>query len=158
MAATATKKKSGSKRRTSPKYTLCYEMYINSQKNASEIAKITGVSSSLISRWSREDDWDSIRVAKSVTRNNIISQVYINIKDLQEKAKDEGRAINSKESDQIYKLACTIEKMDQKLSLHHFITCMEEFMDYMRDVNPVLNKQMADYYNDFIQGRAQLVR
>lgn len=156
--AKAKQSKPRKKKRTSPKYTLCYEMYINSQKTATEISNITGVTASLISRWCREDDWDTTRTAKSVTRNNIISEFYNNIRDIQEAARTENRPLNAKESDQLYKLSCAIEKMDQKLSLHHFITCMEEFMDFMRDVNPVLNKQMADYYNEFIQGRAQLVR
>lgn len=146
------------KRRTSDKYHICREMFINQNKSFTEIEQITGVKNSQLSRWSREDEWEIQRTAKSVTRNNIISDLYNNIRDIQEYAMSEGRALNAKESDQIYKLAGSIEKMDQSLTLHHYITVMEEFMTYMRDADQAFSQQMADHYYRFVESKASQIR
>lgn len=117
-----------------------------SQKN---IAEKIGVSAQTVNRWAKEDNWESLRAAKTITRTEIVRNMLQQLND---------RIVDGTlTADEAAKMAKAIKSLDGETNI---ITVIEVFtaynkwlvtrMQFDEDLTPELVKAMNKYQDLYI--------
>ena len=81
-----------------------------------EIAQKAKVSENSVSKWVKDNGWDNLRAAQNVTRTELVNKILRTINDVLDRAAQHPDELNSSSlTDQLCKLAATIEKIEPKL-------------------------------------------
>lgn len=117
-----------------------------SQKN---IAEKIGVSAQTVNRWAKEDNWESLRAAKTITRTEIVNNMLHSLND----RITEGNI----SADEAAKMAKAIKSLDGETNI---ITVIEVFtaynkwlitrMQFDEELTPELVKVMNRYQDLYI--------
>lgn len=136
------------KRELKEKKELASLYYFNGESQKT-IAEKIGVSTVTISKWVRENGWDSKRAAKTITRKELVAKMLNQINE----------KLESKEwtADEMAKATAAIEKLDKQTNV---VTVIEVFSAYNnwlvarmaldRELTPELVKVMNRYQDIFI--------
>jgi len=120
-----------------------------------EIAELLDTPENTISRWVQGGDWKKIRDHKTVTRDKLVSNLLSQVNQIEESARNEGRPMNSKETDSILKLAMAVEKLDKKINLSIYIQVFKEFNDFLIREDFELAKRFIPFQSNFIRNHAE---
>lgn len=126
------------------------QLYVYNDMRQKEIAQYLSTTEATISRWSREDKWEETKAANTITRDNIIRNLYIQAQQIQDKANNENRNLDSKEMDIIMKIAAAIEKLDKKLTIQAVIMVFKDFNKWLLEVDPEACKPLVEHQRKFI--------
>lgn len=125
------------------------KMYFMQGESQKDIADKLGVSRNTICRWVKEQNWDSLRAAKTISRKELVNKM---LQQIDEK-------LESKEwsADEISKAAAAVEKLDKQTNI---VTVIEVFSSYNQwlvarmqldpELTPELVKIMNRYQDMFI--------
>lgn len=123
-----------------------------------EIAEKTKVSENSVSKWIKENGWDSLRAAQNVTRAELVNKILRAINDALDRAathKDDMKFASL--TDQLCKLASTIEKIEKKSSIVDVIEVFMAFGKWLQyrsqvdsTVTPELIKRITQLQDLFI--------
>lgn len=119
-----------------------------------EIAERLKKDKSQISRWVTEDNWKTLRSAKTATADKIVQRTYAQINAIYDQIEEEKRVISVAECDQICKLMASIKSLNKGADLATFIQAYEEFIKYLNEQDPKLAKMVADYQMDYLTIKA----
>jgi transcriptional regulator with XRE-family HTH domain len=129
-------------------------LFVEVGLSQSEIAERLGKDKSQISRWANEDNWKTLRSAKTATAEKIVQRTYAQINNIYDGVENEGRVITAGECDQICKLMVSIKTLNKGADLATFIQAYEEFIKYLNEQDPKLAKIVADYQMDYLTLKA----
>jgi uncharacterized protein YjcR len=124
-------------------------MYYLQGLTQKEIADKVGVSRNTISAWVKEEGWDSLRAAKTISRKEIVQKMLKQINDKLESEKWT--------ADEIVKAASAIEKLDKQTNVVTVIEVFTAFntwvvgrMQVDKELTPELVKTINRYQDLFI--------
>lgn len=140
--------------------TVAHDLFMRTDKSQKEIAQIVGVGADTVSDWARAGRWKELKAANSVTRNQVIANTLMQIKELQSEInlRDAGKRYPTpKESDTMIKLANLIRDLDKSLSLADYISIIEELLKFLHDVKPELAKALGPFTLEFAQIKARQI-
>lgn len=129
------------------------ELYVFTDMAQNEIAEQLGITTKTISVWKREGKWEEIKAARTVTKNQIIQNTYLQIASIYKKAKEEDRNVTVAETDQLIKLGKLIEAIDKKLSLSVIIQVFKELTGFIMNIDVDFAKELNKYQQEFINSR-----
>ena len=98
------------------KFEHAYLLFMNGVKQ-NEICTKVGISAPTLSAWVNDNDWRSIRAAKTVTRQSLINKVLTQIDTLLDKASGDDEEEKKGLEDRLSKLSSMIEKLDKQASV-----------------------------------------
>ncbi len=142
--------------RTDQKRELAKQLFLHTSATRKEIAARVGVSEKTISGatgWIKKFDWDKLKSALTVTRDNLVASLYNQILKITELADEEDRTLTTKETDALVKIAKAIETIDEKTTVSTFIQVFMEFEKWLIDVDSDLCKAINEHHNHFINTR-----
>lgn len=110
MAEKQNKEKAGIRVKDPQKYEYAYLLYMQKVPQK-EIAERVGVSQQTLVKWKDEGGWELKRVAKTVSRDNIINKVLLRINEMLDNGADFNADEFSKAANQLSKLkqGCTVD-------------------------------------------------
>lgn len=110
MAEKQNKEKAGIRVKDPQKYEYAYLLYMQKVPQK-EIAERVGVSQQTLVKWKDEGGWELKRVAKTVSRDNIINKVLLRINEMLDNGADFNADEFSKAVNQLSKLkqGCTVD-------------------------------------------------
>ncbi len=124
-------------------------MYYLQGLTQKEIADKVGVSRNTISAWVKEEGWDSLRAAKTISRKEIVQKM---LKQINDKLESEDWT-----ADEIVKAASAIEKLDKQTNVVTVIEVFTAFntwvvgrMQVDKELTPELVKTINRYQDLFI--------
>lgn len=110
-----------------PKYQLAYLLFMSGEHRAT-IAERVGVAPKTITEWSQKNHWKEKRSAHTITRPELVNKCLLMIgKILDGIISEESSEIDPAKTDQLIKLANTIERLDRK---NNVVNDMETFMSF----------------------------
>lgn len=138
MDAKKTAKKSARKGQLNTERELAKLYYIGgmSQKN---IAEKIGVSAQTVNRWAKEDNWESLRAAKTISRKELVLKMLQKI--------DQRLEDGDWTPDEMVKAASAIEKLDKSTNAVTVIEVMTAFNKWIRNraqYDPALTQETVD--------------
>lgn len=107
-----------------------------SQKN---IAEKIGVSAQTVNRWAKEDNWESLRAAKTISRKELVLKMLQKI--------DQRLEDGDWTPDEMVKAASAIEKLDKSTNAVTVIEVMTAFNKWIRNraqYDPALTQETVD--------------
>lgn len=110
MAEKANKEKAGIRVKDPQKYEYAYLLYMQKVPQK-EIAERVGVSQQTLVKWKEDGGWEYKRVAKTVSRDNIINKVLLRLNEMLDNADEFNADEFSKAANQLSKLkqGCTVD-------------------------------------------------
>ncbi|WP_455633351.1 hypothetical protein [Parabacteroides sp.] len=123
MAEKATKEKAGIRVKDPQKYEYAYMLYMQKVPQK-EIAGRVGVSQQTLSKWKEDGCWELKRVARTVSRDQIINKTLMKINELL----DSEEGFNG---DEFAKLASQLEKIKAGYTLDDVADILTKFGDYI---------------------------
>lgn len=110
MAEKQNKEKAGIRVKDPQKYEYAYLLYMQKVPQK-EIAERVGVSQQTLSKWKEDGGWELKRVAKTVSRDQIINKVLLRINEMLDSEEEFNADEFSKAANQLSKLkqGCTID-------------------------------------------------
>ncbi|MBP3518347.1 MAG: hypothetical protein J6K31_08150 [Parabacteroides sp.] len=110
MAEKQNKEKAGIRVKDPQKYEYAYLLYMQKIPQK-EIAERVGVSQQTLVKWKDEGGWEYKRVAKTVSRDNIINKVLLRLNEMLDNADEFNADEFSKAANQLSKLkqGCTVD-------------------------------------------------
>lgn len=125
-----------------------------------EISERTGVSESTLRRWRAELGWEDKRVARALSGPMMAYQITMQIHEIMEHARAEGRPMTPGESDQCLKLKQMAEKYDPDgVFVSHALDAMDEFNTFIAEEYPELHddvkEPIVEFSRDIVERRAE---
>lgn len=139
-------------------YNKAYDFFCNSELNKGDIAKVVGVSTKQLGVWIKNDEWELDRAAAKSSTKQIIRGFLQDIANIQKKARDEKRAVNSSEGDTITKLTNSISKLKNSLNLSVYHTVLSECLQYFQKENLEHAKLFATDMLEFLQFKSKQIK
>lgn len=130
---------------------LAQYLYIYQGLPQVEIAAFVDTSETQIMRWKKKYEWDTLRNANSLTREQLIANAYTQAKLIYDTADAEKRAINSKEADILVKLSAQIKNLEKDLNAISAMTVFKSFNEYLiREGQLDVAKQLIEWERLFV--------
>lgn len=128
----------------------CEMLYCLERKTLHEIEAITEPSLSTLRRWKKEYRWDE-KVKKRALSGPMLAQAVMEqINQIIQRANDEGRILNSKETDQVAKLQKIASRHDKEARFtSHAIETMDRLNAWLAEHYPELRTQMTSPIMEF---------
>jgi hypothetical protein len=130
---------------------IAMEMYMSGKYTQKQIAEFVDVEESTITRWVDRYQWEELRNADNITSKMVVKNLYVNIKEIQEAAKSDGRPLSTKETDQIVKLSKTIDNLSKGPTLHAVVDVMKQLSTYCLQQQPDLVPALTDLQKSFLR-------
>ncbi len=131
------------------------DLFVNSGLNFKEISLIVKVAQRHLSKWCKDDSWDTQKQAQNITVEKLIANWYGILKRLDDEivTKQDGLP-NPAQTDQLSKIADAIWKLSKKnnLSMYHLV--LKEFLEELQVTDADDAKKFAPYMLDFLKRKA----
>ncbi len=148
------------KRKTSndDKQVLAFQMYCKTNMTQKEIAVAVGVAEKTIGAWKNAEDWKIKKAAATTTKTNIVAQYYMMLAAINEAIEANGGIPTAKDADAISKITGAIQTIDKRLNLSNYVDILEEFTNYMKEIDLPATQQIVDFMTDFLNRKARTLR
>ena len=130
---------------------LAEQLFVHNDMDGKEVAQQIGVTEKTISNWRTVGHWDNLRSAKTLTKDNLVRNLYEQAYLITERAKEANKTLTSAETDQLVKIATSIEKLDKKHSLQLVIQVFKNFNNYVKQVDLDFAKVLTDMQRKYLQ-------
>ena len=118
-----------------------------------DIAEKVGVSKNTISKWVADGHWAEKRAAQTLTRKEVVNNVLRSINKLADNlAEQKDLTLVGGMSDQLSKLAATIDKLDKEASVVDFMECFMAFgrwLEYQAATDPEITAELRKAVNKY---------
>lgn len=115
----------------SKKAELAEQLYLEAGMDGKEIAEYLDTTEATVSRWNQKYKWKEKKAAKTITRDSIIRHLYSQALKISQDAEDQKRSLTTSETDQLVKIATSIEKLDKKLNVTTCVMVFKAFIEYL---------------------------
>lgn len=143
-----------SKKEMQDRRELAKMLFIHEQLSQKEISARVSVSEVTISKWAKDDSWDTLKRSMLITRQEQLNRLYMQLSELNGAIiqKPEGkRYADSKEADTIAKLAGAIKTMETEASIADVVEVSKRLLDWLRRYDNKKAGEVAAIFNDFIK-------
>lgn len=127
------------------------ELFVKMGLPQKDIAERVQVTEKTIGNWKLKYEWDLLRAAEVTTSENTVRSIYSQISKITRAADEEKRVLTVSESDMISKLAASAQKLQNKATLTFYVEVMEQFVNYLKNVDLELAKVVVVHQYEFIR-------
>lgn len=128
----------------------CEMLYCLERKDLKEIAAITDPSESTLRRWKDEHGWEEKVKKRTLSGPMLAQQVMEQINMIIQQANDEGRMLNTKETDRVAKLQKIASRHDKEARfVSHAIETMDRFNAWLAEQYPDLRERVTTPIMEF---------
>lgn len=134
---------------------LAKQIYLRDNLTLKEIADMVDVSQKSLSKWVREEKWDTEKSAYTITREQQIQRIYGHISAINQAISEREAPKNvpdAKEADTLNKLATAIKKLENEVGIAEVIGVCMKVCNHLRAKDRVEEaRQAAAWFNDYIK-------
>ena len=131
-------------------------IYIGEDLTQEEIAERVGVKRQTVSRWIKEGNWERHKVSITITREEQLKNLYLQLSELNAaiKKKPAGeRFANAAESDTISKISNAIKKMETDVGLADILSVFKSFVKWLRTYDMARSKEIVPLLDAYIKSK-----
>jgi DNA-binding XRE family transcriptional regulator len=131
---------------------LAKDLYLSTDLDLKIIADKVGVTAKTIGKWKEEENWDSLKTAKSVTRQEIIANKYNLLSELvqENRRKLKAKELTNGDIDAEHKLSMSIKAIQDEETLSGYIQAFTPFLNWLRAENLEAAKVLAQYTDKYL--------
>jgi hypothetical protein len=136
---------------TKQKAEVAKTLYLTSDKTQKEICEIVGWPEKTFSSFKKKEKWGEQRETKTLSKQQIVTELHWQTLKMLEAAKAEDRLLKSNEIDGIAKLTSSINKIESLATLETYIEVFEEYNKFLLSVDAAFARTNNNYQDVFIQ-------
>ena len=127
------------------------------QMTQKAIAEKVGVSEKTLSKWVRDEQWETLRKSLLVTKEEQLRRLYNQIDSLtvQIEQRPESWA-TSKEADTLSKITTSIRNLETETSISEVFEVGKKFITWLQLNDLEKAKEIVDYYDGFIKDQLKV--
>lgn len=125
-------------------------LYLMTEKSQREICDIVDWAEKTFSEQKTKGKWGEMREKKTMSKQQIVTELHAQTLGLLELVKAEGRLLKPVEVDGIAKLAAAIDKIESSATLETYIQVFEEYCKWLLGVDGKFAKANNVYQDMFI--------
>lgn len=136
------------------KKALAKELYMFGNYTYEEIGEKVGTRRQTVSKWAKENNWDDLKAGMTVTREQILKNMYRHIQQINEgimQREVSDRVPNTKEADILVKLSAAIKSMEQDVGISDIISSGMRFGEFLRKIDLEKAKEFMNLWDAFIK-------
>lgn len=136
------------------KKALARELYMLGNYTYEEIGEKVGTRRQTVSKWAKENNWDEMKAGMTVTREQILKNMYRHIQQINEgimQREVSNRVPNTKEADILVKLSSAIKSMEQDVGISDIISSGIRFGEFLRRIDIEKAKEYMNLWDAFIK-------
>lgn len=134
---------------------LAKQIYLRDNLSQKEIAEMVDVSQKSLSKWIKEERWDTEKSAYTITREQQIQRIYAHISAINDtiSQREAGQNVpTAKEADTLNKLATTIKKLENEVGIAEVIGVSMKVCNFLRNKGKIDEaKEAAGWFNAYIK-------
>lgn len=138
---------------TKQKEEVAKTLFLTTDKTQKEICEIVGWPEKKFSINKKKEKWGEQRETKSMTKQQIVTELHWQTLKMLEAAKAENRILKSNEIDGVAKLTASISKIESLATLETYIEVFEEYNKFLMGIDAPFAKANNNYQDTFIQGK-----
>lgn len=141
------------KKEANQKRELAKMLFLHEAVTQKEIAERIGVSEVTVSKWAKADNWDSLKVSVTITKDEQLKSLYRQLAAINNEiaGRDGQKYATPAEADAISKLANAIGKMESDVGVSDIISVAKKFLTWMRKFNLVKAQELTPLFDSFIK-------
>lgn len=131
-------------------------IYLGEDLTQEEIAERVGVKRQTVSRWIREGNWERHKVSITITREEQLKNLYLQLAELNAaigKKPAGERFANAAESDTISKISNAIKKMETDVGLADILSVFKSFVKWLRSYDVARSKEIVPLMDAYIKSK-----
>lgn len=131
-------------------------LFTKEQMSQKDIAEKVGVTPQTVNRWVKKENWETLRVSLSVTREEQLRHLYSHLSEINANiaSRPEGeRFPNAKEADTITKLSSSIDKLERESGIGEVISSFSQLVRWLRDRNLEEAQRIAPTLDEYVAYR-----
>lgn len=132
---------------------MARSLYLNSSLSNKDIAKQVGTTEKTLRKWRTDEDWDTLKELKTITRSNLLQDAYAQLKTINSEIAElktgdiatrkvlfDSKAILGKEIDRL-----------SESPLHVYIGVIDELINWIASNHPVKLQEVTTLTFEFIE-------
>ena len=138
---------------------LAYSLYMAGDVKQNQIAEMVKVSEKTIGEWIDKGGWESLRVARQTTRENIIAKKYRLLEKIVDKNTEKADAdtLEPGDIDAEHKMTMGIKALLNEETLSGYIQAFTQLAKWAQINSPAFAKEFADKSQAFLLEKAQSI-
>jgi len=131
---------------------LAKMLFVHETLSQKEVSKRIGVSETTISKWSRADNWEQLRVSITITKEEQLRNLYRQLAAINDViANRDVKYASPGEADTISKIATSIEKMESDIGVADIISVAKKFTNWLRKFDIDSARDVTALFDGFIK-------
>ena len=141
------------KKEANQKRELAKMLFLYENITQKEIADRVRVSEVTMSKWSKADNWDSLKVSITITKEEQLKNLYRQLSAINQaiSQRDNQKFATPAEADTITKLANAISKMETDIGVSDMISVAKKFVTWVRTFDLVKAQELTSLFDSFIK-------
>ncbi|HUM50479.1 MAG TPA: DUF1804 family protein [Chitinophagales bacterium] len=136
-----------------------HRLFVYGGLNLKEISKLYGVSPTTLSKWNKDENWETQRAAQKVTRESLIQQYYTMLANINKKVFDDKNGIpDATDTDKMSKIQASISAMDKNYDLAAYYSVLSELVEIISNINNDHAKLLGGYMLEFMKEKAKKLK
>ncbi|MCT4647577.1 MAG: phage terminase small subunit-related protein [Carboxylicivirga sp.] len=124
-------------------------LYVKGTLTRKQVADTIGVTEKTLRKWIEEGNWDDLKEAKTVTRQQLLLDAYAQLKAVNRRIADMGNVPDKTLSDAKSQLRKEIETLSDS-PLHQYAEIFDEFAVWLVHNNPDMAAEIAHLQLEFL--------
>ncbi len=125
-------------------------LYIKGRINRKEISQIVGVTEKTLRSWIDKDEWNSLKEAQTVTRQQLLQDAYSQLKAVNQKIDEMGGVPDKVLSDAKSALRKEIEAFESS-PLHVYCEVFDELTEWIIENKPTKSLEYSKLFREFLE-------
>jgi transcriptional regulator with XRE-family HTH domain len=129
-------------------------IFLSEHVTQKEIAERVGVSQATLSKWANEEKWELLKTSISITREEQISNLHLQIAAINKVISEREKGTNfatPREADTLNKLATAIEKMERETGVAEVIDVSKAILHFVRKTDSKKAIEISGYFDAYIK-------
>jgi len=128
-------------------------LFVHENLTQQEIAERVGVSRKTVSKWITAEQWESLKVSITLTREEQLKNLYRQLAEMNKaiSEKEEGRYASPSEADTISKLSNAIAKLETDIGVADIIAVLKKLTAFIRKISLDKAKELTPIFDAFVK-------
>lgn len=130
---------------------LAKELYLHTNYTKKQIAAKLGITETTLSAWIREGGWEKIKLAHTISKDQLLSKAYEQLSKINQAIEDKGGLPDKNLADAKAVLIKEIQLLENKNNLSNFVYVMEKFLNFIIEQKPEWTYEMSQLQMKFLE-------
>ena len=139
-----------SKEKTAQLKSRAKAIYMNGNYTQKQVADLAGTTEKTLAKWIQENAWEPEKVAKTITRKQLLQESYAQLQAINEKIRECHHVPTKALSDAKAQCVREIEAFSDQ-PLHLIIETLEDLMSFTAKCKPAMLKPLAELTEAFVK-------